>query len=104
MGAIKDIMLVWMEVEEISPKALEEMEDANEQFMEWLSTRSFDVNEEFEIKKTKTTDFILWLQGRGYKLMKANPAHRPGEGYGPPRYLGREFHDAYTQFLNESDK
>ena len=42
------MMLEWMEVEEISPKALEEMKDANEQFMEWLSTRSFDVKDELK--------------------------------------------------------
>ena len=32
--------------------------------------------------------FINFLKKNGYEIKKANPNHRPGQGYSPPPYYG----------------
>ena len=36
MGAIKNAMLKWMEDENLTPKDLDNMDDINERFREWV--------------------------------------------------------------------
>jgi len=36
---------------------------------------------------TELEKFVDWLENNDYIILKENPLHRPGEGYGPPAYV-----------------
>ena len=47
--------------------------------------------------------FINYLKDNNFELKTDNPRYRPGEGYGPPRYISWTIDRVVSDFLKENE-
>lgn len=52
----------------------------------------------------KLRSFVNFLKEEKFKIQKDNPNHRPGEGYGPPRFIEWDIDHVVECFINRFEQ